>query len=139
MKARKIFLSGFLVLTTIFVSYSQENNANLLAIYSQGEIDAMTVSRPQFVTLLRNYAENGIELFESNDPKFLHSVEQLSEIPLRSKSGEKISIEAFLLDYNSGSFNALNYGFFSKQSTQVFHLVGTNQNILVVSTDKILQ
>ena len=49
MKARNIFLSGFIVQTTIFVSYSQENNTKLLAMYLQSEIDEMIVSQPQLV------------------------------------------------------------------------------------------
>lgn len=138
MKTSKVILASVIVFATIFHTFSQETYQKVLVMHSQAEIDEMLVSAPQQLDFLKKYADEAIEVFESEDPKFLNSVVQLTEIPLRSKTGETITVAEFLEEYNSGNINALKYAFFSKQIDQVFHLVGTNKNILIVSTSKIL-
>jgi len=89
------------------------------------------------LVLVDKYVSHGFSVMDDLDGKF-SMLEPLEMIPLRTEQMESISIEQFLLEYNSADFNPLRYLFFPKVEGQVYRLTGTNKLISILSQDSIL-
>lgn len=125
-----------IVLTAFFLSGNLAfgQNAHLeesvAEVYSQEYAEKLKNSNPGGYEYLMKVSEHALLLDQNPHPKY-QSAEILSEIPLRSKSGEVVSIQEFLNDYNSSNFNALKYDFMPEKGVQIFRLAGTNHVLFV--------
>jgi hypothetical protein len=138
MKGKSLMVMTFLAVMS-FVTWGQElvNEAKIVEIYGQEWVDSRKVVQPGMLVLVDKYVSHGFSVMDDLEGKF-SMLEPLEMIPLRTEQMESISIEQFLLEYNSADFNPLRYLFFPKVEGQVFRLTGTNKLISILSQDSIL-
>lgn len=120
-----------------FLSVGQTDAASkIIAVYGQAHHDEMSATNPGQIELLEKYALHGMHVVPTNDKYDAFQV--ITEIPLRSKSNETVTIQDFLQAYDSENFNPLMYGFFPGAETQIFKLQGTDRVVLIDSQSIIL-
>lgn len=118
---KKIILLSFLSLSTI--GFSQQIPDSLIVeVYGNAQYTKWKNADPALLSLMKNYIDRGVKISESNQK--YDQLPLLTEIELRSKDAETITVEQFLEDYHSGNFNPLKYKFFPKQAIQVFRIGG---------------
>lgn len=135
MKTHIVF-SCFLILNgTLF---SQLNNSTLiLDFYGQERVNKMESETPELLTLLDKYISSGFMVKDVSEGKYSEFI-PLTTIALSRKEGGEVSVEDFLLDYQSPNFNPLNYKFFPGKDFQVFKLSGVNKIIYILPQEIIL-
>jgi hypothetical protein len=92
----------------------------------------------QLIEILKLYVENGFKVISTENGKY-NELTPLTEIKLASKTNQTISIQEFLLDYESGNFNPLVYQFFLANETQVYKLEGIDKVIYIESFSYLLK
>jgi len=126
-----------LLMFSVTTSFSQKHSDKIIHAYGQLAFDAYQVNNPGMLIEMDNYIDFGFEVKTSTSEKYL-TVPVLSEIPLRLKTVTSVSIDTFLNDYNSSSFNPLIYKFFPKKFIQVYRLEGTDKIVIISNHSTIL-
>lgn len=118
--------------------FSQLNNTSkILDFYGQERVDKMQSETPELLTLLDKYISSGFMVKDVSEGKYSEFI-PLTTIALSRKEGGEVSIEEFLLAYQSPNFNPLNYKFFPGKDFQVFKLSGVNKIIYILPQEIIL-
>lgn len=133
-----------LLLLTLCVGFlnAQElkHSDKIIEVYGQDFLDQQLTANPAFITLIDKYVDHGFKVKVVSPGK--HNDDQIhapiSEIPLRSKNGESISVDQFVLESQSEDFNPLRYGFFPEKVDQIYKLQGYDLIIYVYNQDTIL-
>lgn len=128
MKAILLVFTCFLLMKT---ANCQSADEAIKSVYGEAWYSTELNENPQMIQLLRNFHDRGIQIENCNPDKYLDYPE-LTEIPLRSKSGAKIEIASFLNEFENNSLSPLSLGFFPQKEAQFFRLQGHNKKILVV-------
>lgn len=118
------------------LAFGQDQSSKIIEVYGQEFFDQTSTTNPGAIELFSKYNLHGFDIVDSN-PKYA-SEQSLSMVPLRSKTGDEVSVSDFLNDFNSSDFNMLEYGFYPNQTTQIFNLAGSNKVILIYSQKTIL-
>lgn len=131
---RNLLIALSLILTTGCLA--QNVNQKIIDVYGETYYNNLVENNPGAITHLTTYVENGMELHGYNEK---YAGEQmLTEIPLRSKTGETISIQQFISEYTGANFNPLKYGFNSAKDVQVFRLNGDSRVLIIYSLSQIV-
>lgn len=102
--------------------FSQNSDSLIVDVYGQANYLKWKSTDPALITLMKNYILEGISIQESNE-KYNDSP-MISQVKLKSKEESFVTIEEFLLDFNSHDFNPLKYEFFPNNSVQIFRIPG---------------
>ncbi|MDG1332785.1 MAG: hypothetical protein P8P74_10665 [Crocinitomicaceae bacterium] len=125
------------ILVCTFPILGQTDGVSMIkSVYGENHYNEMVSTNPGQIELLEKYAVYGFHVVDAEDKYDVFP--ELTEVPLRSKSNNSITIQAFLQAYNSGNFNPLNYSFFPGKEIQVFRLQGTDFVILIDNQSNIL-
>lgn len=135
MKTLLIF-SLFLLLNGAL--FSQLNNTTkIVDFYGQERVTMMEQETPELLTLLDKYISHGFMVKNVSHGKYAEFV-PLTTIQLSRKEGGEVTVEEFLLDFESANFNPLNYKFFPGKDFQVFKLSGVDKIIYILPQETIL-
>lgn len=130
---RNLIIAISLIVSTACIAQNSEQK--IIEVYGQTYFNELNQNNPAVITYLEDFANNGIEL-QSYNAKY-SDAKMLIDIPLRSKTGEVISIQQFLSEYNSPNFNPLKYGFNSSKDVQVYRLSGDSRVLVIYSLTQI--
>ena len=107
---KNLFILSVLLTCTLFSFGQTDGTAMIKSVYGLNQYNEMSSNNPGQIVLLEKYVLFGFHVEPTTDK--YNTFTELAEIPLRSKLNETITVQAFLLDYNSGNFNPLAYSFF---------------------------
>ncbi len=138
MKFKSLVLTAILMLSC-FVALSQEltNEAKILEVYGQEWVNARKVDQPDLLVLMDKYISHGFMVNDVSEGKY-QEFEPMELIPLTSKTEQVVTIDEFLTDFASPTFNPLHYKFFPTQDAQIIKLKGVNKIIYILPQSAIL-
>lgn len=123
-------------------AYSQQinNSQKIIEVYGQEWYDQELLVNPSALVLLDKYIDHGFKVKTvspgKHDDDKIHA--PISEVPLRSKTGETISVEQFVQESQSPDFNPLRYGYFPENKDHIYKLQGYDLIIYVYNQTTIL-
>ncbi len=123
-------------------SFAQEikNAQKIIDVYGQSFYDQQLAENHGFITLLDKYVDYGFKVKVvspgKHDDDKIHA--PISVVPLRSKSGETISVDQFVLESQSPNFNPLRYGYFPEAVDHIYKLQGYDLILYVYNQTTIL-
>jgi hypothetical protein len=122
-----------------FVALSQEltNEAKILEVYGQEWVNARKVDQPDLLVLMDKYISHGFMVNDVSEGKY-QEFEPLEFISLTTKNEQVVTVDEFLTDFGSSTFNPLHYTFFPTQDVQIFKLKGVNKIIYILPQSSIL-
>lgn len=137
MKALLVTLVLLVTGTCAFGQVMSIGEQKVLDVYGQNQFNEMKANNPGMLAVLGGFAEHGFSIEQNTNPKY-NSAEQLTQVPLRSKTGDAIPVQDFITAYTGGNFNILNYGFMPSKTTQVYRLQGTDYLLVIDRQETIL-
>jgi hypothetical protein len=122
-----------------FVALSQDltNEAKIVEVYGQDWVDARKVDQPDLLVLMDKYISFGFMVKNVSEGKY-QEFEPMEFIPLSTKTEQVVTVDEFLTDFASATFNPLNYKFFPTQDAQMIKLKGVNKIIYILPQSSIL-
>ena len=122
-----------------FVALSQEltNEAKIVEVYGQEWLDARKVDQPDLLVLMDKYISYGFEVHSVDEGKYAE-IEAVESIQITSKVHQTLSVQQFLTEFESESFNPLRYQFFPTTEYQIIRLAGVNKIIYILPQEIIL-
>lgn len=133
---KKTITCFFVVLTTLV--YSQTSTEQkIIAAYGENWYNTEKIDNPGQISILTKYIENGFKVMDVSTTKFADQP-QISQIPLRSKGADFLSVEDFLNLYSQPDFNPLLLGYFPTNQVQIIKLANVSKVIYVESIDTLL-
>jgi hypothetical protein len=138
MLQKLLFLTVTLFIS-ISISFGQQyqHEDKIIAFYGQQRFTEFQQNNPALLDLIDKYIDHGFYVHEVNADKYLE-LTPLITIPLATKGGGDVSVNDFLLAYESLDFNPLNYNFFPSSEVQVFPLSGVNKIIYILPQSAII-
>lgn len=128
---KKIFILLSLISSTLLFGQQYEHSQKIIESYGQEWYDTQLSTNPGIILLMDKYIDHGFMVKKVSPGKYSQFA-PLTEIPLRSKTDEKISIEQFIEESKSPDFNPLRYNFFTGKIDQIFPLSGHDDTILYI-------
>ena len=98
-----------------------DSQSKIIDVYGEDWYQSRLNESNSILLLLDKYIKFGFKLEDIIQEKYDDS-NALIEIEKSDKSGLRISIDAFLEDYNSTNFNVLKYLFFPSEEEQIIFL-----------------
>lgn len=133
----KSILFLFLLLVPSLL-YTQNNYSQIIEVYGNEWVDnQIATNNEELLVFLSNYSQKGIIVEEVDEFKF-NDANSLEWIPLTSKQQDSISVNQFMSEFQSGSFNPLKYQFLPQKKEQLFKLKGVNYIIRIKNQEFIL-
>jgi len=122
-----------------FFSLSQEltNEAKIIEVYGQEWVDARKIDQSDLLVLMDKYISFGFMVKNVSEGKY-QEFEPMEFIPLTSKTEHFVTVDEFLTDFESSTFNPLQYKFFPKEDVQMIKLKGVNKIIYILPQSSIL-
>jgi len=133
----KTLIKIFLFLSSSIV-YSQNNYSKISEVYGNEWVDyQLSSNNEELLVFLSNYSRKGFLVEEVDGVKY-NDLNSLEWIPITSKQEDSISVNDFIAEYQSESFNPLRYKFLPHKEEQLFKLKGINYIIRIRTQDFIL-
>lgn len=119
-------------------SYSQDlqHADKIIEVYGQEWYDRMQADAPNVPLLMDKYISHGFQIITASKGEFDNV--QIDEVPLTSKVYKSVTIEQFVQELNSESFNPLRYQFFCTKESQFYKLKGLDLIIHILPQEQIL-
>jgi hypothetical protein len=118
--------------------YTQNNYSQIIEVYGNEWVDnQISTNNEELLVFLSNYSQKGIIVEEVDEFKF-NDANSLEWIPLTSKQQDSISVNQFMSEFQSESFNPLKYQFLPQKEEQLFKLKGVNYIIRIKNQGFIL-
>jgi hypothetical protein len=138
MKGKSLVFIAVLMLSCLD-SLSQEltNETKIVGVYGQDWVDARKIDQPDLLILMDKYISHGFLIENVSEGKY-QEIEPMEFIPLTSKTEQVVTVEEFLTDFASTTFNPLHYKFFPTQDVQIIKLKGVNKIIYILPQSSIL-
>lgn len=134
----KSLLFLFLLLVPSLL-YTQNNYSQIIEVYGNEWVDnQISTNNEELLVFLSNYSQKGFIVEEVDEFKF-NDTNSIKWIPLTSKQQDSISVNQFMSEFQSASFNPLRYQFLPKIDEQLFKLKGVNYIIRIKNQEFILK
>lgn len=134
----KIILFFIFFLNYLFV-YSQNNYSQIIEVYGNEWVDnQISTNNEELLVFLSNYSQKGFIVEEVDEFKF-NDTNSKEWISLTSKQQDSISVNQFMSEFQSASFNPLRYQLLPKIDEQLFKLKGVNYIIRIKNQEFILK
>ncbi len=133
-------LALFLVFGLSNNSFTQElaNSDKIIQVYGQEWYDLRKSDNPDLLILMDKYVDHGFYVRTVSEGKYEQEQEPIELIPLTSKVESYVTVEQFLQEFDSPTFNPLRYRYFSTKEAQVYKLKGVNKIIYIIPQESIL-
>ena len=138
MNCKSLYFTAILMFSCFF-SLSQEltNEAKIIEVYGQEWVDARKIDQSDLLMLMDKYISFGFMVKNVSEGKY-QEFEPMEFIPLTSKIEQFVTVDEFLADFESSTFNPLQYKFFPKEDVQMIKLKGVNKIIYILPQSSIL-
>ncbi len=138
MNCKSLYFTAILMFSCFF-SLSQEltNEAKIIEVYGQEWVDARKIDQSDLLVLMDKYISFGFMVKNVSEGKY-QEFEPMEFIPLTSKIELFVTVDEFLTDFESSTFNPLQYKFFPKEDVQMIKLKGVNKIIYILPQSSIL-
>jgi len=138
MNCKSLFFTAMLMFSCL-VALSQEltNEAKIVEVYGQEWVDARKIDQSDLLVLMDKYISFGFMVKNVSEGKY-QEFEPMEFIPLTSKTEHFVTVDEFLTDFESSTFNPLQYKFFPKEDVQMIKLKGVNKIIYILPQSSIL-
>ncbi len=134
---RQIMLIMLVALSNSLCFSQQPANQKIVEAYGQAYTQQLTQAMPAVIELMNKYLNYGFFVQTASNTKYA-TLPAIDSIPLRNSSGHFSSIQAFLADVESPTFNPLKYAFFPQEGAQVYRLNGVDKLIYIAPKNTIL-
>jgi hypothetical protein len=133
---KKTIAIFFVVLST-FVYSQTSTEQKIIAAYGENWYNTEKIENPGQISILTKYVESGFKVMDVSTTKFADQP-QTSQIPLRSKGADFLSVQDFFNMYNQPDFNPLLLGYFPTHQVQIIKLANVSKVIYIESIDNLL-
>ncbi len=135
----KSFVITAILVFSCFVVLCQNltNESKIVEVYGQEWVDARKIDQSDLLILMDKYISFGFIVENVSEGKY-EEFEPMEFIPLTSKTEQFVTVDEFLNDFESSTFNPLQYKFFPREDVQIIKLKGVNKIIYILPQSSIL-